>query len=534
MTKDVIDTRQINDELDRILSSKSISQSPILSRFLRFVVNETIAGRDHLIKEYTIGTEVLGRDGQFMSQSDASVRIHAIRLRKALDEYYRSAASNAVVRIEIPKGSYKPVFSYFSSKEVNGRTSDEYNVIPEHSICIVPFSGFINNDSFDFSTIGFCEYMSEKLSLFQDISVFSFQSIYSYIQLGGKVQELGDDFGVTYYLTGSLEMDDYRILVSVQLYDGKSNLFIWSHDFRAEIINNSLMDMVEDISSKIVSSLAGYSGYIHNRMFNQGKDLPEISNKVANAIFWFYRHQVQHSEQGYYQAVDQLEKAIGESPDCALCYAVLAHLYADGLIYNYSTVPDPIPLSQSYIAKSLALDPNCQHAYLAQAWIHILLKNKAEAAESIRKCYSLNPNSSFFVATSILGNTLLGDYDVALEMHAKAINLSPLPYWWMSVLKIFLAFKKGNYQEVLFHAQKKGTPKVNFEYVFEMIACYYLQDKVSLEKYVRLHHQKYPGGIEYLSKALPAIIFDQELNQLLTRAFDSVRETYFSGSSAVI
>jgi tetratricopeptide (TPR) repeat protein len=269
-------------------------------------------------------------------------------------------------------------------------------------------------------------------------------------------------------------------------------------------------------------------------VFNQGKHLPEMSNKLANAVFWFYRYQAQHSEQVHYQAVNQLEKAVGESPDCALCYAVLAHLYADGLIYNYNTVPDPIPLAQSYITKSLALDPNCQHAHIAQAWIHILLKNKAEAAESIRKCYSLNPNSSYFVAVCSLGNTLLGDYDVALEMHAKAINLNPLPYWWMSGLKIFLAFKKGNYREALFHAQKNGTPKVNFEYVFEMIACYYLKDKASLEKYIRLHHQKYPGGIEYVSKALPAIIFDQELNQLLTRAFDAVRETYFSGSSTGI
>ena len=50
MTEEVIDSKLVNEELDRILSTKTISSSPILSKFLRFVVTETLAGRDHMIK----------------------------------------------------------------------------------------------------------------------------------------------------------------------------------------------------------------------------------------------------------------------------------------------------------------------------------------------------------------------------------------------------------------------------------------------------------------------------------------------------
>ncbi len=524
----MINTAQITDELERILSGRTISSSPILSRFLRFVVNETIAGRDHLIKEYTIGTEVLGRSGQFLSNSDASVRIHAIRLRKALDEYYRSVGAQAVIRIEIPKGSYRPVFSYISNTDLSAGISEGHDVIPEDSICIVPFSGFINNDSFNFSTIGFCEYLTEKLSLFQDISVFSFQSINAYIEEGGKVQNLGEKFGITYYLTGSMEMDEENILISVQLYDAKSNSFIWSHDFRSELKNSSLMDIVENITSKIVSSLAGYSGYIHYRMFNHGTTLPMISNKVANAVFWFYRYQVQHSEQVFLEAIEHLEQAIKEEPDCSLCYAVLGHLYADGIIYNYKTGPDPIIKAWKYVSLSLSLDANCQHAYLAKGWLEVLSGDKSAAAESLERCYSINPSSSFFVSACTLGWGLLGEYDQSTKLCDKAIPLNPLPYWWMSIPKVFLALKNGNYQEALFHAQKKGTPKMIYEYVLEMIACYYLNDISSFEKYIELHRLKFPGGLEYVSKALPMIIFDQEVKVLVTRAFEFVGEKYFS------
>lgn len=524
----MIDTRQISDELEKILSSRSISSSPILSRFLRFVVSETIAGREHLIKEYTIGKEVLGRSDQFKSNSDASVRIHAIRLRKALDEYYRSAGAKARIRIEIPKGSYRPVFSPMSSKEVSESISDLDVMIPEDLICIVPFSGFINNDSFDFSTVGFCEYLSEKLSLFQDISVFSLQSVDRYIQEGGRVHDLGEKFGISYYLTGSMEMDECNILVAVQLYDAESNAFIWSHDFRAEIMHHSLMDIVEDITSKIVSSLAGYSGYVHHRMFNQGTKLPMMSNKLANAVFWFYRYQAWHSEQVFFEAIRHLEMAIMDEPDCSLCYAVLGHLYADGILYNYRTDPDPVTKAWKYVSNSLSLDKNCQHAYVAKGWLEILAGDKSAAAESIERCYSINPSSSFFVSACTLGWGLLGEYDQSTKLCDKAIHLNPLPYWWMSVPKVFLALKNGNYQEALFHAQKKGTPKMIYEYVFEIIACYYLNDISSFEKYIESHRLKFPGGLEYVSKALPAIIFDQEVKVLVTRAFEFVGEKYFS------
>jgi hypothetical protein len=41
---------------------------------------------------------------------DAIVRIHAGRLRRALKEYYYDAGKNDPIVIEIPKGSYIPVF----------------------------------------------------------------------------------------------------------------------------------------------------------------------------------------------------------------------------------------------------------------------------------------------------------------------------------------------------------------------------------------------------------------------------------------
>src|SRR5450432_1130626 len=101
---------EIREQLNRILSSSAFKNSRVLSGFLKFVVDSTLAGKEMEIKEYSIGIQVLSRNIDFNPQLDSIVRIHAGRLRRALKEYYYEAGMNDPIRIDIPKGSYVPVF----------------------------------------------------------------------------------------------------------------------------------------------------------------------------------------------------------------------------------------------------------------------------------------------------------------------------------------------------------------------------------------------------------------------------------------
>jgi hypothetical protein len=64
----------IQAQLERIIASGAFDASRRNRAFLRFIVEETIAGRGDQIKAYTIGTSVLGRDESFDPQSDPIVR----------------------------------------------------------------------------------------------------------------------------------------------------------------------------------------------------------------------------------------------------------------------------------------------------------------------------------------------------------------------------------------------------------------------------------------------------------------------------
>src|SRR5688500_14719994 len=96
----------VRAELERILASRCFQQAGRASHFLRFVVEQTLAGGSQRLKGYTIGVEVFGRPPDFDAQSDALVRVEAGRLRRRLVEYYASEGAGDPVRIDLPRGSY--------------------------------------------------------------------------------------------------------------------------------------------------------------------------------------------------------------------------------------------------------------------------------------------------------------------------------------------------------------------------------------------------------------------------------------------
>ena len=78
----------VRAQLDRILASPGFVNADRLSRFLRFVVERTLAGEGDQLKEYLLGTEVFDRPSDYDPRLDSIVRVEARRLRAKLAEFY--------------------------------------------------------------------------------------------------------------------------------------------------------------------------------------------------------------------------------------------------------------------------------------------------------------------------------------------------------------------------------------------------------------------------------------------------------------
>ena len=98
-------------ELEKILESPPFRGSSRRKEFLSYVVRHSLEGHHDRLKERTIGTEVFHRDADYATGDDPVVRVQAGEVRRRLEQYYYTAP-DVPVRIEIPTGSYSPVFHW--------------------------------------------------------------------------------------------------------------------------------------------------------------------------------------------------------------------------------------------------------------------------------------------------------------------------------------------------------------------------------------------------------------------------------------
>lgn len=97
--------------LHRISRSQTMRRAEKLIQLLNFLVETTLEGNAHYLKETTIGVSVFGRPPDYDPKTDTIVRSQAWRLRAKLRDYYATEGAHDPVIIDIVKGQYSATFS---------------------------------------------------------------------------------------------------------------------------------------------------------------------------------------------------------------------------------------------------------------------------------------------------------------------------------------------------------------------------------------------------------------------------------------
>ena len=98
----------LEKHLDEIIEGTGFKGSHRSGQFLKYIVDQAIAGRFELLKERVIGMELLGRPPTYDTGEDAIVPVTASDVRKRLLQHYGSRQEISEFRISLPLGSYIP------------------------------------------------------------------------------------------------------------------------------------------------------------------------------------------------------------------------------------------------------------------------------------------------------------------------------------------------------------------------------------------------------------------------------------------
>src|SRR5882762_10545397 len=102
------DIPAVQRHLKDVIEGAAFKGSHRSGQFLRYIVEQAIAGHFESLKERVIGVELFGRSASYDTGDDAIVRVTASDVRKRLLQHYGKYGATSGFRIRLPSGSYIP------------------------------------------------------------------------------------------------------------------------------------------------------------------------------------------------------------------------------------------------------------------------------------------------------------------------------------------------------------------------------------------------------------------------------------------
>lgn len=451
----------LSKELQPLLSYEELKKSPILSKFLQFVIEKKLAGSEDEIKEYTIGVKGLGKPSDFNPQLDASVRIHAGRLRKILQDYYLGPGKDDVVFIDIPKGTYVPVIEkremekkaeyYLSARQE--QSLEKINVssqelIHKPTLAVLPFHNLSPDYSKEYFVKGIGEQLSTDLARFQNISVISYYSTDKYNIDLHDLQTMKKTVNIDYVLTGSVRFINDLVRLNIQLIQAENGQIIYTDTYSKHLTSENVFEIQEEIAGEILNAIVDDHGIIIMAKAHTSSVKTE-SLTIQEAVYRYFNYTSDFDNNKFQATTRSLEKAVAAEPENALAGALLASMY----MFEYCTkkVHDKELLQKAYELSLFAVgsDPTCQHAQKALAWALLLSDKREKCLEVIETCIKLNPKASSVIALITLAYVCLGQYDKGYKWLLETTHLSPVLHASGKFAYCLYYFHKAEYEESL-------------------------------------------------------------------------------------
>jgi tetratricopeptide (TPR) repeat protein len=383
MADERLDAVRVRVELARICRSPQFSLAGRLRDFLCFIVAETLASRQHLIKEYSIGTLVYARGASFDPKLDSIVRVEAIKLRTRLSTYYAREGLSDELVICVPKGGYVPEFHNRGQPLVHGTSGS--NQLAE--LCDVGSLALMRRTPAAISVATSCFVQAATLN----------------------PTELRAHLGLATSYTASLDIEtvspqdvvtDFEAAVSraLRLNEGSSEVHVLESVRRATM---------EGVGTNAVEELA------------RAIDL-EPQSPVAH----FWATALLSAQGAHESSLEHFRKAIRLAPDCPLIRAYLGRS-----LYYAGRNRDALDVLQ----KVLSVDPGLAMAHLWAALVWTELGGHDEAIEVAFQAVQLSETSATLsVSAFVLARG--GRLDEAEDILGR-LTTDP-PYGYVSPLQL--------------------------------------------------------------------------------------------------
>jgi adenylate cyclase len=455
---------EIRAQLARILGHRDFEASGRVRDFLRFVVEETLAGRSDRLKGYTIAVEVFGRGQDFDANLDPIVRIQAGRLRRALEHYYLLAGRNDPVTIRVPKGRYVPIFTRNAGADPRPDSEAEsiFDSIARRpagvAVAVLTPRRLPAQPENELFAEGLVEEFCGELSRYQDLVVIPCRN--DMLPVGGRAEptELSRRLGARFLLEGSVRRSEDVLKVSVWLIDGREGRQVWSQSFTCSLSPGNLFETEEEIARSVCAVIGSELGVISQQIAEEARRVAPANLSTYEALLRFYDYQVTLSPEAGEQCAAALQAAVEQEPDHGPLWSGLATLLQNAYILARPGANDPGGQAAEFARKGAALAPGSQLARAVLARSYFLQRERVAFLREMQAALQLNPGSPVFVGTAGYSLILAGESGRGRPLLERAITLNPCHPGWFNHALCVDDYMRGDHESAL-----QQTLKPTFE-----------------------------------------------------------------------
>ena len=402
--------------LERILASGDFDGSPRSRAFVRFIVEETLAGRQDGLTQAAIAVKVFGRREDFDPTIDPIVRIQAGRLRRSLERYYLLTGADDPVRIELPRGGYVPLLRRADPAEASeaGTNGPEPAEDPGGwpSIVLSVRSGGQGEGGSDEAAARFVDHLAVELDRYRDVRVALRRDAERPLPLQGG----------SFSLTGQLLEEDGHPRVAVHLQDCRTDRQVWAEEYRGNPGQSG--DFHRETAKVVAARVASEQGIVAQTLCGQTLP-PETEGTTYGALLRSYRFFLTREPADLVPALEALRRAVAADPECALAWVQLSRLHVANHAFEVAPADTSIEQGLAFAQNAVRLDPSSQRARAALAFALLVKGETAAALAEAESALALNPET--FVYLEMIGwlLSLLGEWDRGTALVRKAIARNP-------------------------------------------------------------------------------------------------------------
>jgi tetratricopeptide (TPR) repeat protein len=418
----------VREHYDRLLHSVHFDASTRSREIFRYIVNEALSGRSESLGQTIIAKAVFHRGEDFDAILDPIVRVQMGRLRRSLERYYLLVGDIDSLRIEIPKGSYAPVFLEPPTKhtanaelmaDVRRESVAQTEVAPDWPTVVI--HAFDTHPAAEAESVHLKDQLAMELNRYDGVHVARGSDI---ARLDLKQQS-----SVRFELLGAVRTMPDGYLIGARLIDRATGEEVWSDEYLASSTAGRGSCSIDDAARSIAARIGAEYGVIIRLLARERRARPDMTGAFS-AILRCNHFLLSRQVGELVPTMRVVERLTLCEPEVSIGWTYLARLYVLNYSCELSDVPTPIEKAISYASQGVALDPTSirGRCVLAKA---LLVKGEVEAArDEIEQALRLNSESLAFRELSGWLLALAGDWDRGMGLMRDAAERNPfcLPY----------------------------------------------------------------------------------------------------------